>query len=139
MPKIDGARLIADQRTLAEFGRYETGVHRPCLSDIDIASRRWLVGRMTDAGLDAHIDGIGNVVGRSRVKWPVMLMGSHTDTQPRGGWLDGAMGVIYGIEVARAFRDDPACKDIGVDVVSWADEEGNFGSFRGSRSFIGTL
>ena len=139
MPKIDGKRLIADQRKLAEFGRYETGVHRPCLSDIDVASRRWLVERMRDAGLDAHIDGIGNVVGRSRAQGPVLLMGSHTDTQPRGGWLDGAMGVIYGIEVARAFRDDPACKDIGVDVVSWADEEGNFGSFMGSRSFIGAL
>jgi N-carbamoyl-L-amino-acid hydrolase len=137
MPKIDAKRLIGDLRKLAEFGRYETGVHRPCLSDIDIASRRWLVERMTEAGLDAHIDGIGNVIGRARTSGPCLLMGSHTDTQPRGGWLDGAMGVVYGIEVARAFRDDPACKGLGIDVASWADEEGNFGSFCGSRSFIG--
>jgi N-carbamoyl-L-amino-acid hydrolase len=139
MPRIDGARLIADQKRLAEFGRYETGVHRPCLSEIDIAARRWLVERMCDAGLDAHIDGIGNVIGRSRAKGPCLLMGSHTDTQPRGGWLDGAMGVIYGLEVARSFRDDPACRDLAIDVASWADEEGNFGSFMGSRSFIGAL
>jgi beta-ureidopropionase / N-carbamoyl-L-amino-acid hydrolase len=138
MPKIDGARLIGDLKRLAEFGRYQTGVHRPCLSEVDIASRRWLVERMTEAGLDAQIDGIGNVIGRSK-STPCLLMGSHTDTQPRGGWLDGAMGVIYGLEVARAFRDDPACRGLGIDVASWADEEGNFASFTGSRSFIGDL
>jgi beta-ureidopropionase / N-carbamoyl-L-amino-acid hydrolase len=139
MPRIDGARLIGDLRRLAEFGRYQTGVHRPCLSDVDIASRHWLVERMAEAGLEARIDGIGNVIGRSRSSGPCLLMGSHTDTQPRGGWLDGAMGVIYGIEVARAFRDDPDCRGLGIDVASWADEEGNFGSFTGSRSFIGAL
>jgi len=139
MPRIDGARLIADLRRIAEFGRYQTGVHRPCLSEVDVASRRWLAERFAEAGLEASIDGIGNVFGRSRAPGPKLLMGSHTDTQPRGGWLDGVMGVIYGLEVARAFRDDPACRDIGVDVASWADEEGNFGSFVGSRSFIGAL
>jgi len=139
MPKIDGARLIADLKRIAEFGRYQTGVHRPCLSAVDMASRHWLVERLTEARLDASIDGIGNVFGRSRAPGPKLLMGSHTDTQPRGGWLDGVMGVIYGLEVARAFRDDPSCAEIGVDVASWADEEGNFGSFMGSRSFIGAL
>lgn len=66
-------------------------------------------------------------------------MGSHTDTQPRGGWLDGVMGVIYGLEVARAFREDPGMAGLGIDVASWADEESHFASMLGSRSFVGRL
>jgi N-carbamoyl-L-amino-acid hydrolase len=59
-------------------------------------------------------------------------MGSHTETQNHAGWLDGIMGVIYGLEVARTLGR-------GIDVASWADEEGHFGSFIGSRSFCGLL
>ncbi len=140
MPEIDPARLIGDLRRLAEFGRHGTGVHRLSLSKEDVASRHWLRDRMAEAGLEATIDGVGNVIGRSRAKGPVLLMGSHTDTQPRGGWLDGAMGVIYGLEVARAFAADPACAGLGIDVASWIDEEGHFPiGFLGSRAFVGEL
>ena len=139
MPRIDGARLIADLKRLAEFGRYKTGVHRPTFSKEDVESRHWLAARMAEAGLDPVIDGIGNVIGRSKVDGPKVLIGSHTDTQPRGGWLDGVMGVIYGLEVARAMRDDPATSGLGVEVASWADEEGHFSNFLGSRSFVGEL
>src|SRR5579871_4245585 len=140
MPEIDPRRLIGDLRTLAEFGRHGSGVHRLSLSKEDVAARHWLRDRMADAGLDARIDGVGNVFGRSRAKGRVLLMGSHTDTQPKGGWLDGAMGVIYGLEVARALAADPACRDIGVDVASWIDEEGHFPiGFLGSRAFTGEL
>ena len=140
MPKIDPARLIGDLRRLAEFGRHGTGVHRLSLTDIDIQSRHWLCQRLTEAGLDAQIDGVGTVFGRSRAKGPVLLMGSHTDTQPKGGWLDGAMGVIYALEVARAFAADPACAGLGIDVASWIDEEGHFPvGFLGSRAFVGEL
>ncbi|MBI3513648.1 MAG: hydantoinase/carbamoylase family amidase [Proteobacteria bacterium] len=140
MPKIDPARLIGDLRRLAEFGRHGTGVHRLSLTDIDIQSRHWLCQRLTDAGLDAQIDGVGTVFGRSRAKGPVLLMGSHTDTQPKGGWLDGAMGVIYALEIARAFAADPACAGLGIDVASWIDEEGHFPvGFLGSRAFVGEL
>ncbi|BBK36937.1 Zn-dependent hydrolase [Allostella sp. ATCC 35155] len=139
MPRIDGARLIADLKRMAEFGRYKTGVHRPMLSQPDIASRHWLAERMQEAGLEAVIDGVGNVIGRRPGDGPRLLVGSHSDTQPRGGWLDGVMGVIYGLELARAFRDDSALADVGIDVASWADEEGNFLSFLGSRSFVGEL
>jgi beta-ureidopropionase / N-carbamoyl-L-amino-acid hydrolase len=107
MPRIDGDRLLADLRRIADFGRYETGVHRPHLSPQDVESRHWLAGRMKEAGLEPVIDGVGNVIGRSPKSGPRLLIGSHTDTQPRGGWLDGVMGVIYGLEVARAFRADP--------------------------------
>lgn len=137
MPKINGDRLLGDLRRMADFGRYETGVHRPHLSPQDVASRHWLCDRMKEAGLDPVIDGIGTVLGRSRKSGPRLLIGSHTDTQPRGGWLDGVMGVMYGLEVVRALAEDPATKDLAVDVASWADEEGHWGSLTGSRSFVG--
>ena len=139
MPPINGERLLGDLRRIAEFGRYETGVHRPHLSPQDVESRRWLAGRMKEAGLEPVIDGIGNVIGRSPKSGPRLLMGSHTDTQPRGGWLDGVMGVIYGLEVARALAEDPETAHLAVDVASWADEEGHWGGMLGSKSFTGRL
>jgi N-carbamoyl-L-amino-acid hydrolase len=139
MPTIDGDRLLKDQRALADFGRWKTGVHRPTLSPQDMESRKWLASRMTEAGLDAEIDGIANVIGRSKVSGPHLLIGSHTDTQPYAGWLDGAMGVIYGLEIARAFGADGTCRQFGIDVASWADEEGHFGNLLGSRSFCDSL
>ena len=135
VPAIDGERLLQDMRALAEFGHWETGVHRPNFSPQDMQSREWLARRMKEAGLESGIDGIGNVIGRSRGSGPRLLIGSHTDTQPYGGWLDGAMGVVYGIEVARAFAADPDCAGLGIDVASWSDEEGHFGNLLGSRSF----
>ncbi|MDP2378634.1 hydantoinase/carbamoylase family amidase [Reyranella sp.] len=137
MPKINAERLLADLRRIADFGRYETGVHRPHLSPQDVESRHWLAGRMKEAGLEPVIDGIGTVIGKSPKTGPRLLMGSHSDTQPRGGWLDGVMGVIYGLEVARALAEDPETAHLAVDVASWADEEGHWGQMTGSRSFVG--
>lgn len=139
MPRIDGERLLADLRRMAEFGRYRTGVHRPFATPKDIESRHWLADRLRDAGLEPTIDGIGNVVGRSAARGPCLLLGSHTDTQPQGGWLDGVMGVMFGLEVARAFAADPGCADLGVDVASWADEEALYHAFLGSKSYVGEL
>jgi N-carbamoyl-L-amino-acid hydrolase len=127
---IDGKRLLADLYKLREFGTYKTGVHRPTYSKVDMESRHWLAERMREAGLTPEIDGIGNVIGRGTGDGPRVLLGSHTETQPYAGWLDGALGVMYGLEVARAVGH-------GVDVVSWADEEGHYSSFPGSRSFVG--
>ncbi|HYD07288.1 MAG TPA: hydantoinase/carbamoylase family amidase [Reyranella sp.] len=139
MPRINGERLIADLRRIAEFGRYQTGVHRPHLSPQDVESRHWLAARMKEAGLEPVIDGVGTVLGKSPKAGPRILIGSHTDTQPRGGWLDGVMGVIYGLEVARALSEDPETAHLAVDVASWADEEGHWGQMTGSRSFVGML
>ena len=139
MPQINSGRLLADLRRLAQFGAYKSGVHRPTFSPQDIDARRWLAGRFTEAGLEASIDGIGNVFGRSRVTGPKLLIGSHTESQNHAGWLDGALGVMYGLEVARAFSEDPRTSGAAIDVASWADEEGHFGSFLGSRSFIGDV
>src|SRR5271166_3493843 len=132
MPKIDGQRVVADLKRLAEFGRYKTGVHRPTYSPVDVESRHWLADRFREAGLDTVIDGIGNVIGRKPGVQRRLLVGSHSETQPYGGWLDGSLGVVYGLELARAFADDPAC---GIEVAAWADEEGHYGNFLGSRSF----
>jgi beta-ureidopropionase / N-carbamoyl-L-amino-acid hydrolase len=129
---IDGDRLLGDLRALAKIGAYKTGVHRPTYSPEDVASRHWLAARLTEAGLAPEIDGIGNVIGRARGDGPHLLLGSHVETQPHAGWLDGALGVIYGLEVARTLGR-------GIDVAAWADEEGHFGSFIGSRSFCGLL
>jgi beta-ureidopropionase / N-carbamoyl-L-amino-acid hydrolase len=139
MPTIDGERVITDLRRLAEFGRYKTGVHRPTYSPVDVESRHWLADRLREAGLDPVIDGIGNVIGYYRSGQRRLLVGSHSETQPYGGWLDGALGVIYGLELARAFAADPDCRGLGIEVAAWADEEGHYSSYLGSRSFIGAL
>jgi N-carbamoyl-L-amino-acid hydrolase len=139
MPQIDGDRLLRDLRELATFGAYKTGVHRPTFSAEDIAARRWTVAKFEKAGLEGTIDGIGSVFGRSRKTGPCMLTGSHLESQNQAGWLDGALGVIYGLEAARALAADPATADLGVDVAAWCDEEGHFGSFIGSRSYVGLL
>jgi N-carbamoyl-L-amino-acid hydrolase len=132
MPEINAQRLLDDLYALREIGRYKTGVHRPTFSPDDIRSRHWLVARLTEAGLDAGIDGIGNVIGRAAGEGRKLLTGSHLETQPHAGWLDGAMGVIFGLELARVLPG-------AIDVAAWADEEGHYGSFLGSRSFCGLL
>lgn len=132
MSDFNPGRLLADLYDLRKIGTYKTGVHRPSLSAEDIRSRHWLVDKLTAAGLRAEIDGIGNVFGFDPSPGKKLLMGSHLETQPHAGWLDGAMGVIYGLEAARALG-------AGIDVAAWFDEEGWFGSFLGSRSFCGVL
>src|SRR5208337_720614 len=115
MPTIDGRRVVADLKRLAEFGRYKTGVHRPTYSPADVESRHWLAGKLAEAGLEAAIDGIGNVIGSNPRAQRRLLVGSHSETQPYGGWLDGALGVIYGLELARAFAADPRCAELGIE------------------------
>ncbi|MDB5511378.1 MAG: putative hydrolase [Enterovirga sp.] len=132
MPATDPDRVLSDLRELATFGAYETGVHRPTFSEVDMAARRWFVGKLEEAGLHGSIDGIGNVFGLSDAPGPKVLVGSHLESQNHAGWLDGALGMIYGLEAARAVGR-------GVEVAGWCDEEGHFGSFIGSRSFTGLL
>ncbi|MBN8873603.1 MAG: hydantoinase/carbamoylase family amidase [Rhodospirillales bacterium] len=132
MAEIDAARLLRDLYSLREIGTYRTGVHRPTFSPEDVRSRHWFAARLAEAGLTVEIDGIGNVIGRDPSPGRKLLLGSHLETQDHAGWLDGALGVIYGLEVARSLGG-------GIDVAAWADEEGHFGSFIGSRSFCGLL
>ncbi|MEX2649624.1 MAG: Zn-dependent hydrolase [Alphaproteobacteria bacterium] len=137
MVEINADRLLTTLRRLREFGATGTGVVRPTLSAVDMAARRWLAQRMADAGLDARIDGVGTLLGRSRRAGKAMLIGSHSDTQPRGGWLDGAMGVVYAIEIAHSLAEHADTAAFAVDAASWSDEEGSYFGFLGSRSFCG--
>jgi N-carbamoyl-L-amino-acid hydrolase len=132
MPQINADRLLKDLYAAREIGKYKTGVHRPTYSQDDVKARHWLAQRFTDAGLDASIDGIGNVYGRDRSPGRKLLTGSHSETQNHAGWLDGILGLIYGLEAACTLG-------AGIDVAAFADEEGHFGSFIGSRSFAGLL
>ncbi len=139
MTQINAERLLADMRALARFGACGTGVDRVSYSEADQASRRWLRDRMTEAGLTARIDRVGNVAGISARADRAVVIGSHTDSVPRGGWLDGAMGVIYGLEITRSRIEQGLDRTLGVDVVSFQDEEGTYLSCLGSRAFCSDL
>jgi len=129
--QVDTDRFLSDLGELRRIGAYRTGVHRPTYSLEDMESRRWLLDRLAEAGLTAELDGIGNVLGRHPGEGPTLLVGSHIESQNQAGWLDGALGVVAGVALARA--------GLPVDVVAFADEEGHYGSFIGSRSMIGLL
>jgi N-carbamoyl-L-amino-acid hydrolase len=131
----DGARVLRDLNTLRSIGAYKTGVHKPTFSQAHMQSLAWLAARLPEAGLAAEIDGIGNVLGTSTKSGPKLLAGSHLESQNYAGWLDGPLGVVYALEAARIINPDPDANG-SVEVASWCDEEGHFGHFLGSRSYV---
>jgi N-carbamoyl-L-amino-acid hydrolase len=136
--QADGARVLADLNALRAIGTYKTGVHRPTFSEPHARSLEWLANKLPEAGLTAAVDGIGNVLGTSRKAGPKLLAGSHLESQNHAGWLDGPLGVIYALEAARVLNPDPDVNG-AVEVASWCDEEGHFGQFLGSRSYVGAV
>ena len=134
--EINPGRFLKDLHQLRQFGAAGsgTGVVRPAYSSADIAARRWLADQMQAAGLQVQVDAMGNVFGLA--PGPSLLVGSHTDSQPEGGWLDGALGLIAGLELARASRQ---AGGPNVSVVSFQDEEGRFGVTTGSDVWSGRL
>lgn len=135
---VDGARVLADLNALRGIGAYKTGVHRPTFSEPHMRSLEWLVQRLPEAALVPAIDGIGNVLGSSTKPRPKLLAGSHLESQNFAGWLDGPLGVVYALEAARLINPDPNANG-AVEVAAWCDEEGHFGHFLGSRSYVGAL
>jgi N-carbamoyl-L-amino-acid hydrolase len=129
--QVDTDRFLADLHELRRIGQFKTGVHRPTYSPEDMEARRWLMAKLEEAGLKAEMDGIGNILGRNPRPGPHLLAGSHLETQNESGWLDGALGVVSALHLARA--------GLPVDVAVFADEEGHYGGFIGSRSFTGLL
>ncbi|MBG6204648.1 hydantoinase/carbamoylase family amidase, partial [Labrenzia sp. EL_13] len=127
-------RFLRDLHTLRSFGASGVGkgVVRPAFSEPDLAARKWLINQFEAAGLAAHVDPAGNVFGLTDA--PSILLGSHTDTQPEGGWLDGALGVIVALEIARAAKEAGGPP---VSVVNFQDEEGRFGALTGSSIYSG--
>ncbi|TIQ62074.1 MAG: hydantoinase/carbamoylase family amidase [Mesorhizobium sp.] len=138
MLKINAGRLLSDLRCFGQFGQYRTGVHRPTYSKADMDARRWLAQQYEAIGLQAQIDGVGNVFGTPRSGLRSLLIGSHAESQNYAGWLDGALGVIYGLEIARTFVETSDCPGL-IAPVAWADEEGHYISMLGSRSFVGDI
>lgn len=139
MPEINPTRLLDRLDTLRTFGATGTGVVRQSLGDIDMQSRQWLSEQFSGAGMTAEIDGVGTLFARSPNPGPGVLIGSHTDTQPTGGWLDGALGVIYGLEIAETLLADADSSQLSVDVASWIDEEGTYFGCLGSKSFCAQI
>ncbi|WP_454269369.1 hydantoinase/carbamoylase family amidase [Roseovarius sp. MBR-51] len=136
MLEVKPERFLDDLHHLRSFGAAGVGkgVVRPGYSQPDIAARQWLAERMAQAGLRPQFDPVGNLFGL--VDGPSLLLGSHSDSQPEGGWLDGALGVIAGLEIARAAREAGGPP---VSVVSFQDEEGRFGVTTGSAIWSGNL
>jgi N-carbamoyl-L-amino-acid hydrolase len=132
--QIDRERFLSDLHMLRGFGASGVGkgVVRPAFSEADIMARFWLVERFEAAGLRVQIDPMGNVFGLAEGQ--SLLMGSHSDSQPEGGWLDGALGVIAALEVARAALE---ANGPAISVVSFQDEEGRFGGLTGSSVWSG--
>ena len=133
---INPTRFLSDLHALRQFGASGVGkgVVRPAYSEADITARAWLAQKFEEAGLKVHYDPMGSLFGLA--DGPSVLLGSHSDSQPEGGWLDGALGVIAALEVARAAKESggPA-----VSVVSFQDEEGRFGVTTGSTVWSGEL
>ena len=137
---INATRVVDDLAALRSFGatgggQWGHGVSRRGLSEADVAARRWVAERFAAAGLRrVHLDGIGSVYGEGGDDGvPALLMGSHTDTQPEGGWLDGALGVAFAIEAARVLHAGNAPGAWAI--ADWQDEEGRFGTLTASSAF----
>src|SRR5438132_9781900 len=141
--EINGERLLADLRTLAAIGGLpDGGVDRLAWSEHDLAGRRWFAERMSEAGIEARVDAALNIFGHlPGTVGPWVLTGSHLDSVPNGGRLDGAYGAGAALEVLRTLAEsgDPLAEQL--EIVGFADEEGvRFESgLIGSLALVGEL
>ena len=137
----DPDRALADLRALRELTEDDGGAQRVAWTDIWAQARAWLVERLADLPVSVDTDEAGNLWAVLEGASPdTVVLGSHIDSVPDGGWLDGALGVLGGLEVLRtlAAKSTPP---VTVALVDWADEEGaRFGrSLLGSGLATGTL
>jgi N-carbamoyl-L-amino-acid hydrolase len=140
MMRVNLARLKQDLEELGAIGRTpEGGVSRSSWSDADMAARRWLMERISAAGMEARLDAAGNISGRWQAGSPVVLVGSHIDSVPNGGMFDGALGVLAGLECLRRIKEEGVRLRHPLELVAFTDEEGAFGGFFGSYAFTGAL
>ena len=141
-PGIDAARLRADIDALAAIGRREDqGIYRMAFSDGDMAARAWLMQRIEDAGLEVHQDGAANI--HARLGWrddtAGVMAGSHIDTVPGAGHLDGALGVLCALEALRTLKDSGVTLKRPLEATAFTDEEGRFGGLFGSQALAGQV
>ncbi|CAN5629643.1 Zn-dependent hydrolase [soil metagenome] len=143
-PAIDAGRVVADLRELAKRTGDESGAQRVCWTQAWRDARAFLVELLDEIGLGHEIDEAGNlwarVEGGDRAALAVVV-GSHVDSVPQGGWLDGSLGVMAALGVLRSWAEADQQPPRDLVLVDWADEEGaRFGrSLFGSSAFSGSL
>ncbi|WP_199615917.1 M20 family metallo-hydrolase [Paenibacillus alkalitolerans] len=142
---INANRLEARLERLSRIGKIgETGVCRLALSKEDKEAVELVKSWFEDAGLKARIDAFGNLIGRmegNNPDVPVLMMGSHIDSQPYGGRFDGTVGVLGALEVVQTFAEQGFVPEMPVEIAAFCDEEGcrfNKGLF-GVRGMLGRL
>jgi len=142
---INKARLQDRLERLAQIGKLgETGVCRLALSKEDRQAVLLVKSWFEEAGLAARIDNFGNLIGRMEGRnpdAPVLMLGSHIDSQPYGGRFDGTVGVLGALEAAQTMRERGLRPEMPIEVVAFCDEEGcrfNKGLF-GVRGILGRL
>jgi N-carbamoyl-L-amino-acid hydrolase len=138
---LQPSRTVDELRELRELTGDEEGAQRVAWTETWETAREWLRGRLDGLPLEHTIDPAGNQWWTLRGKIDrAVLIGGHIDSVPNGGWLDGALNVLAGVEVMRRLAEDgePAAT---VRLVDWADEEGaRFGrSLFGSSAASGTM
>jgi N-carbamoyl-L-amino-acid hydrolase len=139
---LDPKRAVAELKELRALTGDENGAQRVAWTDTWLQAREWFRAKVKSLPVEHHSDAAGNnwvtLPGRSEKS---LLIGGHLDSVPNGGWLDGALNVIAGLEVLRRIAVEFGGRPpVGVRLVDWADEEGaRFGrSLLGSSAFAGT-
>ncbi|WP_017380629.1 M20 family metallo-hydrolase [Paenisporosarcina sp. TG-14] len=142
---INKNRLEQRITILSQIGKIaDTGVCRLTLSDEDRQAVETVKSWMEEAGLTAKIDDFGNLIGRlegKNPKSPILMIGSHIDSQPYGGRFDGVIGVLGALEVVQTMKEKNIVPSMPIEVVAFSDEEGcrfNKGLF-GVRGILGKL
>lgn len=142
---INPTRLQQHFEAMSLIGKIgETGTCRPTMTALEKEAFQLAAAWMEDAGMKTRIDHFGNLIGRLEGQdssLPVLMIGSHLDSQPYGGRFDGVAGVLCAIEAVKAFTEQGLVSQRSIEVVSFADEEGwrfTKGLF-GSRGILGKL
>src|SRR5690349_21566624 len=134
-------RTVAELRELQELTGDDNGAQRVAWTDTWERAREWLRGKVAETGAEETIDAAGNQWFTLRgATDDAVLIGGHIDSVPNGGWLDGCLNVMAGVEVLRRIAADGS-PPVTVRLVNWADEEGaRFGrSLFGSSAAAGSM
>ncbi|OAI55659.1 Zn-dependent hydrolase [Gaiella sp. SCGC AG-212-M14] len=138
---LDPRRTVAELRELQELTGDENGAQRVAWTDTWEQARKWLTGKMAPIGTEESVDAAGNQWFTLRgASDQAVIIGGHIDSVPNGGWLDGALNVVAGVEVMRRLAEEGE-PPVTVRLVNWADEEGaRFGrSLFGSSAAAGSM
>ncbi|HZA89974.1 MAG TPA: M20/M25/M40 family metallo-hydrolase, partial [Solirubrobacterales bacterium] len=124
-PRGDPVRVIADLRELARRTGGPGGARRVCWSDEWRTARDFLTDLLAEIDLEPERDQAGNLWAYLEGEGePALALGSHVDSVPSGGWLDGALGVMAALGVLRAWAESGRRPPRTLALVDWADEEG---------------